>query len=160
MTHTGPEYEYLVQMVNALYQQLLSSKPQCLNTCCYTGKPIEIKEERHVCRPAIQSDVPAGRIQSRLEVDNQQLKENMERLQSEKETLTELINDKEEDNKILRHELKLKDDIVKQLEYDFQQMELEVNDLQKVNLVHNNQVLFISFIGFVLQPPFSRKFII
>ncbi|CAO3697974.1 unnamed protein product [Rhizopus stolonifer] len=132
MTHIGPEYEYLVQMVNALYKQLLSNESRCLKSCCFTGSPtITNENERHTCRPIIKSHLPTELKESRLETENIQLKDTMGSLINEKEELTGLINGKDEDNKALRYQLKLKDDIVKQLESDFNQMALDMNDLQK-----------------------------
>ncbi|CEJ04912.1 hypothetical protein RMCBS344292_18860 [Rhizopus microsporus] len=126
MTQVGPEYEYLVQVVNILYRQLLTNKPQCAQTCCYTNKQITDKD-KHACRPTVQSNLSRGKIQ----LENEKLKDKLDSLMQENELLTELIKEKERDNKELKEELKIKDDIVQQLEYDFKQMESEVNDLQK-----------------------------
>lgn len=129
MTQVGPEYEYLVQVVNILYRQLLTNKPQCAQTCCYTNKQITDKD-KHACRPTVQSNLSRGKIQ----LENEELRDKLDSLIQENELLTELIKEKERDNKELKEELKIKDDIVQQLEYDFKQMESEVDDLQKVNI--------------------------
>jgi hypothetical protein len=131
MKHVGPEYEYLVQVIHLLYSQLAGKSTNCQSTCCFTDKPII--EERHVCRPIIKShNIPAGNIATVLEQENNKLREGMDILLDDRDALYRLLKDKEEDNETLKYELKVKDDIVKQLENDFEKMELEVTDLQKV----------------------------
>jgi hypothetical protein len=134
MKHVGPEYEYLVQVIHLLYRQLAGKSADCQSTCCFTEKPISNKEEKHICRPIIKShNIPAGSIATVLEQENHQLREGMDILMDDRDALYQLLKDKEEDNETLKYELKVKDDIVKQLESDFEKMELEVTDLQKVN---------------------------
>lgn len=149
MTNVGPEYEYLVQVINLLYRQL-AGKSDCETTCCFTEKPLysssslivspqkqqDNDEMKHICRPEIKShNIPAGGLASALELENNQLRDGMDILIDDRDALYQLLKDKEEDNETLKYELKVKDDIVKQLENDFEKMELEVTDLQKVILV-------------------------
>ncbi|KAF1797773.1 hypothetical protein FB192DRAFT_1396050, partial [Mucor lusitanicus] len=150
MTNVGPEYEYLVQVINLLYRQL-AGKSDCETTCCFTEKPLYASsslivspqkqqqqgndEMKHICRPEIKShNIPAGGMASALEQENNQLRDGMDILIDDRDALYQLLKDKEEDNETLKYELKVKDDIVKQLENDFEKMELEVTDLQKVTL--------------------------
>ncbi|KAI8049446.1 uncharacterized protein B0P05DRAFT_563735 [Gilbertella persicaria] len=136
MKNVGPEYEYLVQVINLLYRQL-AGKSNCESTCCFTEKPVQNQEEeeeenkKHACRPIVKSHIPAGNLATILEQENNQLREGMDVLINDREKLYQLLKDKEEDNETLKYELKVKDDIVKQLENDFEKMELEVTDLQK-----------------------------
>ncbi|CAO3609419.1 unnamed protein product [Mucor fragilis] len=145
MTNVGPEYEYLVQVINLLYRQL-AGKSDCETTCCFTEKPLysssslivspqkqqDNDEMKHICRPEIKShNIPAGGLASALELENNQLRDGMDILIDDRDALYQLLKDKEEDNETLKYELKVKDDIVKQLENDFEKMELEVTDLQK-----------------------------
>lgn len=118
MKSVGPEYEYLVQVVNLLYRQS-AGKSNCEETCCFTEKKsTRTKQQQHYCRPTIKSHIQGGALVSRLEQENYQL-------MHDRDSLFTLLQDKE-------YELKVKDDIVKQLERDFTKMELEVSDLQKV----------------------------
>ncbi|KAG2196082.1 hypothetical protein INT46_011267 [Mucor plumbeus] len=143
MKDVGPEYEYLVQVVNLLYRQL-AGKSNCESTCCFTDKPLyssssiivtpqkDNDEMKHICRPEIKShNIPAGSMASVLEQENNQLRDGMDILIDDRDALYQLLKDKEEDNETLKYELTVKDDIVKQLENDFEKMELEVTDLQK-----------------------------
>ncbi|KAL9559009.1 hypothetical protein PS6_001001 [Mucor atramentarius] len=143
MANVGPEYEYLVQVINLLYRQL-AGKPDCESTCCFTDKPLDSSsslivspqtdnnEMKHVCRPQVKShNIPAGGMASALEQENNRLRDGMDILIDDRDALYQLLKDKEEDNETLKYELKVKDDIVKQLEHDFEKMELEVTDLQK-----------------------------
>lgn len=120
MKNVGPEYEYLVQVVNLLYRQS-AGKSNCEETCCFTEKKPPQQQKQHYCRPTIKSHIQGGALVSRLEQENHQL-------MHDRDSLFTLLQDKE-------YELKVKDDIVKQLESDFTKMELEVSDLQKVTMV-------------------------
>lgn len=132
MKEVGPEYEYLVQVIHLLYKQL-AGKSNCKETCCFTDKPTEInKSVEHACRPIVKSHIPAGTMATQLEQENNQLREGMDILINDRDALYQLLKDKEEDNETLKYELQVKDDIVKQLENDFEKMELQVTDLQKV----------------------------
>lgn len=134
MKHVGPEYEYLVQVIHLLYRQLAGKSTNCQSTCCFTGKPTSDKDKQHVCRPIVKShNIPAGNIATVLEQENNQLREGMDILMNDRDALYQLLKDKEEDNETLKYELKVKNDIVKQLENDFEKMEVEVTNLQKVN---------------------------
>lgn len=131
MKSVGPEYEYLVQVVNLLYRQLAGNS-NCKESCCFTQEKSSIATNTHLCRPIIKSHIQSGDIAVELEKENHQLRDNMNNLLNDRERLYQLLKDKEEDNETLKYELKVKDDIVKQLENDFEKMELEVTDLQKV----------------------------
>ncbi|KAI9252238.1 hypothetical protein EDC94DRAFT_651699 [Helicostylum pulchrum] len=92
----------------------------------------------HTCRPIVKSHIQSGSIATRLEQENNQLRDGMDILMNDRDALYQLLKDKEEDNQTLKHELQVKDDIVKQLENDFEKMELEVTDLQKDWCYNNN----------------------
>ncbi|KAI8886020.1 hypothetical protein K501DRAFT_178687 [Backusella circina FSU 941] len=111
----GPEYEYL-----------LAGKPQCTETCCFTERPLS--KEKHNCRPHLSSHLS----EPTLEQENDQLRDSIDTLMKDRDALYQLLNDKEQSNKALEYELSVKDGIVKQLEQDFEKMEIEVNHLQKV----------------------------
>ncbi|KAF7728099.1 hypothetical protein EC973_006614 [Apophysomyces ossiformis] len=145
MKNVGPEYEYLVQIINLLYRQL-EGNPTCDKTCCYTNQPLsqgisvltlppeseeQKPEPQHICRPVIHSNIAAGTLASALEFENLQLREDLKSLHSDQEALYELLKEKEDDTEMLKCELRMKDDIVSQLERDFERMEMEVIDLQK-----------------------------
>lgn len=137
MKHVGPEYEYLVQVINLLYRQL-AGKSNCEETCCYTSEKHTEKDNKNAsCRPVIRNH----HIPLELEYENNELKHSVN-------SLNKLLTDKEIDNQSLIHELQLKDDIVKQLTTDFKQMEIQVNHLQKVikYLFLRCFYLYISFI--------------
>ncbi|KAL9560036.1 hypothetical protein MBANPS3_000151 [Mucor bainieri] len=156
MINVGPEYEYLVQVINLLYRQL-AGKSDCETTCCFTEKPLHASsslivspqkqqqdkadEMKHICRPEIKShNIPAGGMASALEQENNHLRDGMDILIDDRDALYQLLKDKEEDNETLKYELKVKDDIVKQLENDFEKMELEVTDLQKDYYYKNSNI--------------------
>lgn len=130
MKSVGPEYEYLVQVVNLLYRQL-AGKSNCKESCCFTREITTIKD-KHVCRPIVKSHIQSGNMASILEIENNQLRDSMDILLNDRDKLYQLLKDQEQDNETLKYELKVKDEIVKQLENDFEKMELEVTDLQKV----------------------------
>ncbi|CEP14186.1 hypothetical protein [Parasitella parasitica] len=144
MKNVGPEYEYLVQVINLMYRQL-AGKSNCETTCCFTDKPLDASsslilspqqkdnnEMKHICRPEVKShNIPTGSMASILEQENNQLKDEMDALIQDRDALHQLLTDKQEDNETLKYELKVKDDIVKKLENDFEKMEMEVTDLQK-----------------------------
>lgn len=60
------------------------------------------------------------------------LRQELEDMRNDKENLYDMLHEKEDDLETLKCELKMKDNIVTQLEKDFERMELEVVDLQKV----------------------------
>ncbi|KAI7869034.1 hypothetical protein BDF14DRAFT_1787237 [Spinellus fusiger] len=145
MKNVGPEYEYLVQIVNLLYRQL-EGRAGCDKTCCYTNKPLsqgfsvltlppeseeQKPEPQHICRPMIHSHLSGGTMASALEQENAQLREGLASLHADQEVLYDLLRDKEEDAETLKCELKMKDGIVSQLEKDFVRMESQVVDIQK-----------------------------
>ncbi|KAI8381151.1 uncharacterized protein BYT42DRAFT_565449 [Radiomyces spectabilis] len=145
MKTVGPEYEYLVQMINLLYRQL-EGKPTCDKTCCYTNQPLrqgfsvltlppetEVQKPKpqHICRPVIHSNLSGGDLACALEKENVGLRQEIMTMAADRDVLCEMLRDKEEDAETLKCELRMKDDIVTQLERDFERMELEVIDLQK-----------------------------
>ncbi|KAI8992673.1 hypothetical protein BDB01DRAFT_779253 [Pilobolus umbonatus] len=132
MKNVGPEYEYLVQMIHLLYKQI-SGNTSCDDICCYTDKPPTILPviDQHICRPVIESHIPSGSMVSRLEHENNKLRDSMNILLNDRDALYQLLEDKEKDNETLKHELSIKDDIVQQLEKDFDKMEIEIVNLQK-----------------------------
>jgi hypothetical protein len=139
MKQVGPEYEYLVQVIHLLYRQL-ADKSKCEDTCCFTGQsiitPQQQQQQQHICRPIIQShSAIAGNMTIVYQNENNQLKESMTILMKDRDSLFELLQNKE-------NELKVKDDIVKQLENDFEKMELQVSDLQKVIYCMNYLTVF------------------
>ncbi|KAI8141745.1 hypothetical protein BJV82DRAFT_517936, partial [Fennellomyces sp. T-0311] len=137
MNNVGPEYEYLLQ-----------GKPTCEKTCCFTNKPLsqgfsvltlppdDSEDQRarpqHICRPSIKSHVNGGSLACASQQENARLREEMEQVKRDRDGLYEVIHEKEEDLETLKQELKMKDQIVSQLEKDFERMEVEVVDLQKV----------------------------
>jgi hypothetical protein len=106
----------------------LAGKPQCTETCCFTEKPL--LKGKHNCRPHINSHIS----EPSLEEENDKLRESIDVLMKDRDTLYQLLNDREQSNKSLEYELSVKDGIVKQLEQDFEKMEIEVNHLQKVSV--------------------------
>ncbi|ORY93556.1 hypothetical protein BCR43DRAFT_497139 [Syncephalastrum racemosum] len=145
MKNVGPEYEYLVQMINLLYRQL-QGKSTCDETCCFTNKPLdqgfsvltlppESEEQRpepqHICRPSVQSHISGGSLACAAQQEIAMLRQELEEMRNDKENLYDMLHEKEDDLETLKCELKMKDNIVTQLEKDFERMELEVVDLQK-----------------------------
>ncbi|KAI8363853.1 hypothetical protein EDC96DRAFT_511974 [Choanephora cucurbitarum] len=134
MKNVGPEYEYLVQVIHVLYRQLAGKTPcDCYKSTSSTSRPSSMSQHR--CRPIIRSHISGGSLAIALEQENHQLRDGIDRLMEDRDRLYQLLKEREEDNETLKHELKVKDDIVKQLENDFEKMELEVTDLQKVSRV-------------------------
>ncbi|KAI8366772.1 uncharacterized protein BYT42DRAFT_587826 [Radiomyces spectabilis] len=145
MKSVGPEYEYLVQMVNLLHRQI-NGQATCDDTCCYTMKPIDEStvvmtlppddqeqemEAQHICRPVIHSSVSQGSYAVELENKIARLEHIIEELETEKEDILRQHSYKDNDVEMLKQELLLKDEIVSQLEQDFLQLE---NHLERMKL--------------------------
>lgn len=145
MKSVGPEYEYLVQMVNLLHRQI-SGNATCDDTCCFTLQPInqstmvmtlppeneqEEMEAQHICRPVVHSSISQGSYAIELENKILRLEQLIEELDAEKEQLLRQQAYKDADVETLKRELRLKDDIVSQLEGDFLNLEEQLASLQK-----------------------------
>ncbi|KAI9318542.1 hypothetical protein BX666DRAFT_1929085 [Dichotomocladium elegans] len=159
MKTVGPEYEYLVQIINLLYRQL-HGQSTCEKTCCFTNKPIsqgfsvltlppdgsdeQQARPQHICRPSIRSHITAGDLAAAVERENAGLREEIAQLRCQTETLNQVIQEKEEDMQMLKNELQMKDTIVTQLEKDFERMEVEVVDLQKASPTEEKSYLCIA----------------
>ncbi|KAI7865955.1 hypothetical protein BDF14DRAFT_1743965 [Spinellus fusiger] len=145
MKSVGPEYEFLVQMVNVLHRQM-GGEPTCEETCCYTLAPIdqssmvmtlppeddeEGMEAQHICRPIIHSSISQGSYAIELENKIVRLEQMIDELEEEKETAASQQGYKDSDIEMLKKELRIKDDIVSQLEQDFLILEDQLAGLQK-----------------------------
>ncbi|KAI8970528.1 translation initiation factor eIF3 subunit-domain-containing protein [Pilobolus umbonatus] len=147
MKSVGPEYEFLVQYVNLLQRQI-SGHPTCDETCCFTMKPIdqstmvmtlpapenedeEEVEAQHICRPVIHSEISQGSYAIELENRIARLGNIIDEIDAEKEQLIHQQTYKDNDVETLKKELRLKDEIVSQLEQDFMGLEDQIEHLQK-----------------------------
>ncbi|KAI9261105.1 hypothetical protein BY458DRAFT_515861 [Sporodiniella umbellata] len=144
MKSVGPEYEFLVQNINLLQRQI-AGHPTCQETCCFTLKPIdhsnmimalpeneeEELEAQHICRPVIHSDFSQGSYASGLEHRIVGLEQLIEELESEKEQMNKQHTYKDIDLETLKKELRVKDEIVSQLEQDFVTLEDQLIHLQR-----------------------------
>ncbi|RCH87419.1 hypothetical protein CU097_001428, partial [Rhizopus azygosporus] len=149
MKSVGPEYEFLVQNINLLQRQL-AGHPICEGTCCFTMKPVdhstmvmtlpstdndedgeEELEAQHICRPVIHSDISQGSYATELEHRIIRLEQIIEELDQEKEQILRQQSYKDNDLETLKKELKIKDEIVSQLEQDFMCLEDQLEHLQK-----------------------------
>ncbi|ORZ01488.1 hypothetical protein BCR43DRAFT_522325 [Syncephalastrum racemosum] len=147
MKNVGPEYEFLVQMVNVLHRQI-SGDPSCDETCCFTLQPIQQSsmvmtlppsdqpddqemEAQHICRPIIHSSISQGSYAIELENKILRLEQVIEELDAEKEQFMKQMSYKDNDLETLKRELRIKDDIVSQLEGDFLSLEDQLARLQK-----------------------------
>ncbi|RCH78173.1 hypothetical protein CU098_002629, partial [Rhizopus stolonifer] len=144
MKSVGPEYEFLVQNINSLQRQI-AGHPICRETCCFTMKPIDHSnmimtlpeeeedelEAQHICRPIIHSDISQGSYAAELEHKIVRLEQIIEELESEKDHILRQHNYRDNDVETLKKELKVKDEIVSQLEQDFMTLEDQLIHLQK-----------------------------
>ncbi|KAI9266640.1 hypothetical protein BDA99DRAFT_536060 [Phascolomyces articulosus] len=145
MKSVGPEYEYLVQMVNLLHRQI-SGNPTCDETCCFTQEPIsqstmvmtlppeneqQDMEAQHICRPIVHSSISQGSYAMELENKILRLEQVIEELDTEKEQMLRQQTYKDNDIETLKRELRIKDDIVSQLEGDFLNLEEQLARLQQ-----------------------------
>ncbi|KAI8089596.1 uncharacterized protein BX664DRAFT_280669 [Halteromyces radiatus] len=157
MKTVGPEYEYLVQMINLLHRQI-NGDANCEEVCCYTSAPVDQStvvmtlppeneekqqhedgdddeqagmEAQHICRPVIHSSISQGSYAAELERKLSQLEQIIDELETEKETLLRQQSYKDDDIQMLKKELQIKDEIVSQLEQDFMELEEKLTMLQK-----------------------------
>ncbi|OBZ88521.1 hypothetical protein A0J61_03426 [Choanephora cucurbitarum] len=146
MKNVGPEYEFLVQNINLLQRQL-AGHPSCDEICCFTMKPIdqstmvmtlpssedddEEVEAQHICRPVIHSTISQGSYAVELENKIYRLEQVIEELDLEKEQIMKQHGLKDNDVETLKKELRIKDEIVSQLEQDFMGLEDQIEHLQK-----------------------------
>ncbi|CEP08340.1 hypothetical protein [Parasitella parasitica] len=153
MKSVGPEYEFLVQNINLLQRQI-AGHPTCDDTCCFTMQPIdqstmvmtlpctdhdsesdddeeEEVEAQHICRPVIHSTISQGSYAVELENKILRLEQIIEELDEEKEQILRQHGYKDNDVETLKKELRIKDQIVSQLEQDFMGLEDQIEHLQK-----------------------------
>ncbi|KAI8984484.1 hypothetical protein BDF20DRAFT_860253 [Mycotypha africana] len=88
-------------------------------------------EAQHICRPVIHSTVSQGSYASELEKRIIGLQRFIEDLDLEKEQILKQQSYKDNDIETLKRELRIKDEIVSQLEQDFMGMEDQLEQLQK-----------------------------
>ncbi|ORX58234.1 hypothetical protein DM01DRAFT_1405855 [Hesseltinella vesiculosa] len=146
MKNIGPEYEYLVQMINLLHRQL-NGDANCESTCCYTLAPVdqstvvmtlppenteheEAVEAQHICRPIIHSSISQGSYAVDLEHKIKELETVVEDMELDKETSQRQLRYKEEDLQMLKKELQIKDEVISQLEQDFLDLEEKLASVQ------------------------------
>ncbi|KAI9474053.1 MAG: translation initiation factor eIF3 subunit-domain-containing protein [Benjaminiella poitrasii] len=151
MKSIGPEYEFLVQNINLLQRQI-AGHPICDDTCCFTLKPVdqstmvmtlpstsnndevtedEAIEAQHICRPIIHSSISQGSYAIELENKIHHLQQIIEELYEEKDQIMRQQSLKDNDFETLKKELRIKDEIVSQLEQDFMGLEDQIEHLQK-----------------------------
>ncbi|KAI8638626.1 translation initiation factor eIF3 subunit-domain-containing protein [Parasitella parasitica] len=153
MKTVGPEYEFLVQNINLLQRQI-AGHPTCDDTCCFTMQPIDQStmvmtlpcndhdtdsddneeegvEAQHICRPVIHSSISQGSYAVELENKILRLEQFIEELDEEKEQILRQHSYKDNDVETLKKELRIKDQIVSQLEQDFMGLEDQIEHLQK-----------------------------
>lgn len=90
-------------------------------------------EAQHICRPVIHSDISQGSYATELEHRIIRLEQIIEELDQEKEQILRQQSYKDNDLETLKKELKIKDEIVSQLEQDFMCLEDQLEHLQKVS---------------------------
>ncbi|CAO3658207.1 unnamed protein product [Rhizopus stolonifer] len=88
-------------------------------------------EAQHICRPIIHSDISQGSYAAELEHKIVRLEQIIEELESEKDHILRQHNYRDNDVETLKKELKVKDEIVSQLEQDFMTLEDQLIHLQK-----------------------------
>lgn len=93
----------------------------------------EDMEAQHICRPVVHSSISQGSYAIELENKILRLEQLIEELDAEKEQLLRQQAYKDADVETLKRELRLKDDIVSQLEGDFLNLEEQLASLQKVS---------------------------
>ncbi|CAO3598192.1 unnamed protein product [Absidia cylindrospora] len=133
MKSVGPEYEYLVQMINVLHRQI-NGDVNCEETCCYTVAPVGHRSStnsQHSCRPVIHSMISQGSYATELEHKIAHLEHIIDELTAEKESMTHQQSYKDDDLQTLKSELEMKDAIVSQLEQDFMDLENKLTVIQK-----------------------------
>jgi peptidoglycan hydrolase CwlO-like protein len=92
-------------------------------------------EAQHICRPVIHSTISQGSYAMELENKIIRMEQFIDEIEQEKEQITRQNGYKDNDVDTLKKELKIKDDIVSQLEQDFMGLEDQIEHLQKVNYI-------------------------
>lgn len=90
-------------------------------------------EAQHICRPIIHSSISQGSYAVELENKIHRLEQYIEELDDEKEQAVRQQSYKDNDLETLKKELRIKDEIVSQLEQDFMGLEDQIEHLQKVS---------------------------
>lgn len=89
-------------------------------------------EAQHICRPVIHSTISQGSYAVELENKIIRLEQLIDELDQEKEQIIRQQSYKDNDVETLKKELRIKDEIVSQLEQDFMGLEDQIEHLQKV----------------------------
>lgn len=97
-------------------------------------------EAQHICRPIIHSTISQGSYAVELENKIIRLEQLIDELDQEKEQILRQHNYKDNDVETLKKELRIKDEIVSQLEQDFMGLEDQIEHLQKVIQIKSNQI--------------------
>ncbi|KAJ2962172.1 hypothetical protein NQZ79_g2676 [Umbelopsis isabellina] len=141
----GPEYEYLVQMINLLHRQINGS-PLCEETCCFTAASIDQStvvmtlppesdeqkvEAQHICRPVIHSNISQGSYAAELDKKIVELEDVIVDMNKEREEVLRQARYYTADTETLKQELRLKEELVSQLEQEFTSLEELVAHLQQ-----------------------------
>ncbi|KAI9280883.1 hypothetical protein BC943DRAFT_330495 [Umbelopsis sp. AD052] len=141
----GPEYEYLVQMINLLQRQINGSA-LCEETCCFTAASIDQSavvmtlppesdeqkvEAQHICRPVIHSYISQGSYAAELQNKIVELEDTIEDMNQDKEDIIRQLQYHTTDTETLKQELRLKEELVSQLEQEFTSLEELVAHLQQ-----------------------------
>lgn len=89
-------------------------------------------EAQHICRPVIHSSISQGSYAVELENKIHRLEQYIDEMDQEKEQIVRQQSYKDNDLETLKKELRIKDEIVSQLEQDFMGLEDQIEHLQKV----------------------------
>lgn len=92
-------------------------------------------EAQHICRPVIHSTISQGSYAIELENKIIRLEQLIDELDEEKEQIIRQHTYKDNDVETLKKELRIKDEIVSQLEQDFMGLEDQIEHLQKVSFL-------------------------
>ncbi|OAD04775.1 hypothetical protein MUCCIDRAFT_79871 [Mucor lusitanicus CBS 277.49] len=136
MKSVGPEYEFLVQNINLLQRQPIDQSTMVMTLPCSDHDSDSEDEEeeveaQHICRPVIHSTISQGSYAIELENKIARLEQFIEELDQEKEQILRQHSYKDNDVETLKKELRIKDEIVSQLEQDFMGLEDQIEHLQK-----------------------------
>ncbi|OZJ05510.1 hypothetical protein BZG36_01915 [Bifiguratus adelaidae] len=146
MRHAGPEYEYLVQMINLLQHQV-HGDIQCNGKCVYTDTPITAENvimtappdgegdhsdllEQHICRPVISSWNNGKSMTAKLTEKVSELEAMLEKMDEVKSELLRQLEDKDVDLDMLKRELVSKDRILAELEDGFISLQKRIGAMQ------------------------------
>lgn len=105
-------------------------------------------EAQHICRPVIHSTISQGSYAIELENKIARLEQIIDELDEEKEQILRQHSYKDNDVETLKKELRIKDEIVSQLEQDFMGLEDQIEHLQKVSTVLQRQRDLVSKRGY------------